>query len=1129
MKKFLLKLNNIVLVIAILLSCFSFPTKAKAASSYNVSVLDQSGVIEELGTFTNYNDAEAKMLAYPSTETKTAVIYSNGKIVSARYALVRFYTGTGTLNLYKNEYDSGAYTYTHPDYGVEAAFIDYNGGSRVKLMLSGFIGWADLSRLDVVPLPILQANTLTPQYTDIRVRTEPNSSSDIIGHLTVYNTYAYYDKVTNDGYTWYKISYDDGYGWVADNGIWYNFSSGTTLQTYYNPYTSGNLIHYYMYSGGQGFTNLGPRPSYLNIGTRYYSFDGNYFYTSLTKMLDDYRTGTYKNALNANDPFYAYYLYLSNHSTTNYTASDLDGIITRAGFTSGVIPGVKYYDIATHQFLVDVSGKSVMYGTGQDFIDVGNDYGINAFSAFTTALNESDNGTSEIAFAKFNIFGLGANDSDPMGGAHSYATVKDSIIEFAQLTGSKYSNPNGSLFFGSFYGNKGSGMNVKYASDPYWGEKQAMDYYLNDNKYGLQDFNSNTLGIKQTDEAIPLKAEPSNSSRTIYTLKNKSFNVGNMAYIVFDKVYTEENGVKTGWYKVYTDTSLDENRNLNHDAPYRREYSYGYIREDYLYVKNKQPIITASDFSLKKGSKYNLLDYVSASDPEEGKLVETLDVYSTNLKIDEPGVYQVTYVVRDSMHFYAYKTVNVTVTGSNAPTITLLKDEVTQYTSVNLKDLVKVTDYDGTDLKGSLKVSGSINMDVVGDNKITYTVTNKLGKTTTVAYTIKVIANAKPVINATDKTIVVGSEFNPLEGVTASDKEDGPITKIEVIYDDVKEDTPGTYKVTYKVTDKANQSTEKTITVTVSNKKQVDGSFYFDYLDKKDGNLEFRGYLTISGMNNTLKENIKYKLIFVNTDDSSLTYEQEISRITDLTGINRPIYSPDGFTYTHAWFKGNIDIEALPVGNYIMYVQAESDTTFSKALVNNSLYSTEIASYEGKTKAVNIKNNYSDRTSAVTLYIREKGLPLKSVGTYYNQFDTWRNFEFVDNKLHLKGVSYSYGMKLGANDKVTRTIIFENQDTFETYSFDLGSITDGMYNVALPVSDNLDKTRAWYDKNIDISSIPKGEYVIYISTSSNVTDISELTDLMNSDLSNVKATIDGKNYSFKINLDKGNRIEMLVK
>ena len=1128
MKKILMKLNNIVLVVAILLSCFSFPTTVKAAT-YSVNVLDSSGVVEQLGTFTNYSEAETKMLAYPSNENKTAAIYKDGKIVSARYAIVRFYTETGNLYLYKGENDSNAYTYTNPNYGVEAAFIDYNGGSRVKLMLSGFIGWADLSRLDVVPLPLLQANTLTPQYTDIRVRDDADTSGNIIGHLTVYNTYAYYDKVTNDGYTWYKISYDDGYGWVADNGKWYNFSVGTTMQTYYNPYTSGNLIHYYKSLWGQYFTNLGPKPSYLDIGTRYYSFDGNYFYTSLTKMLDDYRLGTYKNALNYEEPFYAYYLYLSNHSTTNYTASDLDNIIIKAGFTSGVTPGIKYYDIENHKFLVDVSGKSVMYGTGKDFIEVGNSYGINAFSAFSTALNESGDGTSEIAFAKFNIFGLGANDNDPMGGAHSYATVKDSIIEFAELTGSKYSNPNGSLFFGSFYGNKGSGMNVKYASDPYWGEKQAMDYYLNDNKYGLQDFNSNTLGIKQTDEAIPLKAEPSNSSRTIYTLKNKSFNVGNMAYIVFDKVYTEENGVTTGWYKVYTDTSLDENRNLNHDAPYRREYSYGYIREDYLYVKNKQPVITASDFSLEQDSEYNLLDYVSASDAEEGKLVETLDVYDTNLDITEPGIYQVTYVVHDSMHFYAYKTVNVTVTASNAPTITLLDDEVSQYTTVNLKDLVKVTDYDGTDLKDKLQVSGSLSTDILGEHKITYTVTNDLGRTTTVTYTIKVVENAKPVINVTDKTIVVGNEFDPLEGVSASDLEDGIITNIEVIYNDVKEDVVGTYKVTYKVVDKANQITEKTITVTVSDKDEVDGSFYFDYLNEIDEKLMFRGYLTISGMNNTLEEDISYKLIFVNTDNNSLTYEQTLTRITDLTGINRPIYSTDGYKYTHAWFEGIVDIDSLPVGNYIMYVQAESDKTFSKKIVNNVLYKTEISSYEGEEKAVNIKNDYSDHTSAVTLYIRDKSLPLKTVGTYYNQFDTWRSFEFVDNKLHLKGVSYSYGMKLGKNDKVTRTIIFENMDTLETYSFDLGSITNGMYNVALPVSDNLDKTRAWYDNSIDISAIPKGEYIIYISTSSNVTDISEFTDLMGRDLSNVTATINGKTYSFKLNYDKGNRIEMIVK
>ena len=35
-------------------------------------------------------------------------------------------------------------------------------------------------------------------------------------------------------------------------------------------------------------------------------------------------------------------------------------------------------------------------------------------------------------------------------------------------------------------------------------------------------------------------------------------------------------------------------------------------------------------------------------------------------------------------------------------------------------------------------------------------------------------------------------------------------------------------------------------------------------------------------------------------------------------------------------------------------------------------------------------------------------------------------------------------------------------------------------------SDNLDKTRAWYDSNIDLSDLPKGHYIIYIATSSNV-------------------------------------------
>lgn len=192
-----------------------------------------------------------------------------------------------------------------------------------------------------------------------------------------------------------------------------------------------------------------------------------------------------------------------------------------------------------------------------------------------------------------------------------------------------------------------------------------------------------------------------------------------------------------------------------------------------------------------------------------------------------------------------------------------------------------------------------------------------------------------------------------------------------------------------------------------------------------------------------------------------------------------------------------------------MYVIAESDKTYSKALVTNKLYKTEITGYKTSQTTVAIKNNYGNKTSAVTMYIRDE-FPKKNVGSYYNQFDTWRTLEFTNNKLHIKGASYSYGMDLSTIAKVERQIIFENKSTLKTYSYNLSSITNGLYKVVLPESDNLDKTRAWYDANIDISKLEKGTYSIFITTTSNKTDVSELTDNLRRDLSTKKAVINDK-------------------
>ena len=117
-------------------------------------------------------------------------------------------------------------------------------------------------------------------------------------------------------------------------------------------------------------------------------------------------------------------------------------------------------------------------------------------------------------------------------------------------------------------------------------------------------------------------------------------------------------------------------------------------------------------------------------------------------------------------------------------------------------------------------------MDVAGTYNVTYKVTDKNGASA--VKTITVVVNPKieelnyvPTINATDKVLTVGDNFNPLNGVTAFDKEDGDIklTKDNVIVNNVNMDVAGTYNVTYKVTDKNGASVVKTITVTVKDKE----------------------------------------------------------------------------------------------------------------------------------------------------------------------------------------------------------------------------------------------------------------------------------------------------------------------
>jgi hypothetical protein len=95
----------------------------------------------------------------------------------------------------------------------------------------------------------------------------------------------------------------------------------------------------------------------------------------------------------------------------------------------------------------------------------------------------------------------------------------------------------------------------------------------------------------------------------------------------------------------------------------------------------------------------------------------------------------------------------------------------------------------------------------------TTTTTTTTQSTTTTSATI---ANAAPVINgATDKTVRQGDPFDRLEGITATDVENGDLTSAIVVSGNVNVNTLGEYTVTLSVTDLGGKTTTVTYKATV--------------------------------------------------------------------------------------------------------------------------------------------------------------------------------------------------------------------------------------------------------------------------------------------------------------------------
>ena len=306
---------------------------------------------------------------------------------------------------------------------------------------------------------------------------------------------------------------------------------------------------------------VGEMQSYMKNNVYYYSYDGHYFYTDYIDMLDDYLNDTRANAINADEPYYNYYQFVSNRSKTGFTADDINNY-------------VKYYLGSSY-----TSSKTKMYQMGQYYIQYQNQYGANALAVFGVSANESAFGTSNIAKTKNNLFGHNAVDSDP-DMANGYSSPQNSIKDHAKYyVNLWYSTPKYSTYHGSFLGDKASGM-LSYASDPYWGEKAAhwawsLDLYTKDKS----DVGKETLVFKDAG-AVNIRKEPSTSSTVLYTTPENA----NMSFVLLDEVKGSTVSGSDVWYKIQLDVPLNSNRTAIDYSGDKYDFakSYGYIHSSLL-------------------------------------------------------------------------------------------------------------------------------------------------------------------------------------------------------------------------------------------------------------------------------------------------------------------------------------------------------------------------------------------------------------------------------------------------------------------------------------------------------------------------------------------------------------------
>ncbi|WP_050616543.1 S-layer homology domain-containing protein [Bacillus testis] len=298
-------------------------------------------------------------------------------------------------------------------------------------------------------------------------------------------------------------------GYVKSSDAYLVPSAAMKGRSFYISDAQGNLKHtvYSNLTDSYASYIYGKAPSSFQTGVKYYSWDGVHFTNE-----QGVAVGT----------FNQYFNVLPYRTSTNYSAAEIDAIVLKRLKEKESLYKSNPKAYARYK---DATKKSKLLGIGKTLKDYERYHKLNAMMVLAKGISESDYGMSPIAQSENNLFGLQVYDSGSKN-RKKYKTPGDSIKELSESYLNKnYIPQTGNYANGGILGNKARGANVRYASDPYWGQKIAGHMYELDKEMGGKDFinNSSLYQLFETTGPATVYRAASSTSGNLYSYPGEGF------------------------------------------------------------------------------------------------------------------------------------------------------------------------------------------------------------------------------------------------------------------------------------------------------------------------------------------------------------------------------------------------------------------------------------------------------------------------------------------------------------------------------------------------------------------------------------------------------------------------------